>query len=198
MELNKEQVIKSLECCKSEGHICYKCSYRDVRIGISCRDKLSRDALDLIKELTEENESWQKQLIATEEKSGKAYYDLACEVENLRGENDNLHATCTELTRKCASLTEENEGQVDTNLKLVAENVMFMLDKTIEDINKIGAVRHGHWISENRRPKSYQFRCSVCDGVTYYLHRNEKGEKQCLYKYCPHCGAKMEIEEGEI
>ena len=55
-ELNREQIIKDLECCKSEGHVCYKCSHRDVRIGISCRDALSRDALSLINELTEVNE----------------------------------------------------------------------------------------------------------------------------------------------
>lgn len=66
------------------------------------------------KRLTEENEAWQKQLIITEEKSGKAYYELACEVENLRSENENLHKSCTDLTRKCASLTEENERLIVT------------------------------------------------------------------------------------
>ena len=61
--LNAETVKKALECCNSEGHICGKCPYESVRIGISCRDKLIRDALALItsqeqriKELTEENE----------------------------------------------------------------------------------------------------------------------------------------------
>lgn len=49
--------------------------------------------------LTEENKAWQMQLISQEEKANKAYYDIACEVENLRAENDNLHATCTELTQ---------------------------------------------------------------------------------------------------
>lgn len=43
-----------------------------------------------IKELTEENEAWQKQLISTKEQAGKAYYDLACEVEDLRAENERL------------------------------------------------------------------------------------------------------------
>jgi hypothetical protein len=56
MELKRENIIKALECCNSEGHICGKCPYESVRIGISCRDKLIRDALALIKELTEENE----------------------------------------------------------------------------------------------------------------------------------------------
>ena len=63
MKLNAEQIKRALECCNSEGHICGKCPYESVRIGISCRDKLIRDALALInsqeqriKELTEENE----------------------------------------------------------------------------------------------------------------------------------------------
>ncbi len=54
-----------------------------------------------IGELTEENKAWQKQLISTEEKSGKAYYNLACEVEDLRAENEKLAHSCTELTQEC-------------------------------------------------------------------------------------------------
>ena len=46
-----------------------------------------------IKELTEENEAWQKQLISQKENAGKAYYDLACEVEKLRDENELLIAS---------------------------------------------------------------------------------------------------------
>lgn len=74
--------------------------------------------------LTEENEAWQKQLISAEEKSGKAYYDLACEVEDLRADNENLHASCTEFERKCASLNDENE-------RLRAENVDCRLGFTL-------------------------------------------------------------------
>lgn len=67
------------------------------------RCKLHDDE-EKIKELSEENEAWQKQLIATEEKSGKAYYDLACEVEDLRAENERLNASCTELAQCCTKL----------------------------------------------------------------------------------------------
>lgn len=57
------------------------------------RDELSDVLAEITYEkmvLTDENEAWQKQLISTEEKSGKAYYDLACEVEDLREENERL------------------------------------------------------------------------------------------------------------
>jgi hypothetical protein len=50
--------------------------------------------------LTEENEAWQKQLISQEEQSGKAYYDLACEVEDLRAENERLRAIPEQLHKE--------------------------------------------------------------------------------------------------
>ena len=40
--------------------------------------------------LTEENEAWQKALITEKENASKAYYNLACEVEDLRAENERL------------------------------------------------------------------------------------------------------------
>ena len=42
--------------------------------------------------LSEENESWQKSLITEKENADKAYYELACEVENLRAENERLRS----------------------------------------------------------------------------------------------------------
>lgn len=59
-ELNRDQIVKAMECCNGEGHICGKCPYGSTRIGISCRDKLIKDALTLIRELTEENERLRK------------------------------------------------------------------------------------------------------------------------------------------
>ena len=52
MELNREQIIKALECCTSCS--CgVDCPYYDSTL---CQYHIMRDALSLIKELTEENE----------------------------------------------------------------------------------------------------------------------------------------------
>ena len=114
--LNAEQVKKALECCVVnsncngcplwEGYVTHKNCLQTVCINALA---LIKSQEQRIKELAEENEAWQKHLISAEEKAGKAYYELACEVEDLRVENENLHASCTELTQSCTKLTEENE-----------------------------------------------------------------------------------------
>ena len=53
MELNREQIIKALECCTSETG-CTECPHFPSLMG--CSRQNMRDALSLIKELTEENE----------------------------------------------------------------------------------------------------------------------------------------------
>lgn len=50
------------------------------------------------------------------------------------------------------------------------------------------AVRHGRWIAENIRKKSYLRQCSVCNKIAYFCGTG------CSYKYCPNCGAKMDGE----
>lgn len=51
-------------------------------------------------------------------------------------------------------------------------------------------VKHGKWKETvPTTPKSYRRICSVCCGVAYMI-----GKK---YSYCPHCGAKMDLEEKE-
>ena len=52
MELNREQIIKALECCPEQEY-CGDCPYDNECMGM---EFLILDALSLIKELTEENE----------------------------------------------------------------------------------------------------------------------------------------------
>lgn len=54
--------------------------------------------------------------------------------------------------------------------------------------------RQAHWIPENKRPKSMMWQCSACREVAYFpfMGRRTQG-KECRYKYCPHCGVKMDV-----
>jgi phage shock protein A len=77
MELNREQIIKALECCTNVGKcglIDCKCDDCPYNIGEDDCKNLDEYALALIKKLTEENA--------------------------------NLHASCTELERKCTTLSD--------------------------------------------------------------------------------------------
>ena len=54
MELNREQIIKALECCGGDIVECQKCAYAKKGYN-KCKECAAQDALSLIKELTEEN-----------------------------------------------------------------------------------------------------------------------------------------------
>lgn len=100
MELNREQIVKALECCV-EGDYCATCPATDYCEGV---DNLTENALSLIKELTEEAEE-AKRLADTY----KRHHDIMdCECSRLEKENDKL--------------TEENERLRAENAKYEAEN----------------------------------------------------------------------------
>ena len=55
MKLDREQIIKALECCSAKGlSKCYSCPIKSN--GAFCSYKLNEDARKLIKQLIEENE----------------------------------------------------------------------------------------------------------------------------------------------
>ncbi|MBR2474829.1 MAG: hypothetical protein IKB51_07385 [Clostridia bacterium] len=59
--MEKEQIIKALECCKANsGVACSGCPYmhEELADGESCSERMALDTLALIKELTEENERY--------------------------------------------------------------------------------------------------------------------------------------------
>lgn len=69
-----------------------------------------------------------------------------------------------------------------------------MFENAIEDAPTIEAepVRHGRWIEDSND----KWRCSECGiGDMYaYSWDNDVGRKLQDY-FCPHCGAKMDLEE---
>ena len=60
--------------------------------------------------------------------------------------------------------------------------------------------RKGKWQKERPNQKcGYVFVCSICGGRAHQILGNQARSrtipKPCSYKYCPNCGAKMEIED---
>lgn len=52
------------------------------------------------------------------------------------------------------------------------------------------AVQHGHWEMVRNGICNVDFRCSACRKFKFH-----NGEMRKVYKYCPNCGAIMEIEQ---
>lgn len=64
---------------------------------------------------------------------------------------------------------------------------LWFSDDQKQDIQKVGAepVRHGRWNEANVKAPKYA--CSCCQHI--FSNRS--------YKYCPNCGAKMDLEDGK-
>jgi hypothetical protein len=162
--LNAEKVKKALECYSEKPLIseCEKgCVYYEKYNGFSTcclpiEEVIIKNALALInsqeqriKELTVENEAWQKQLISQEEKSSKAYYDIACEVENLRAENERLKSvefTCgfvkPHKVLECPIFDEIERTKADT----------------VSELQARVAVRYGTYTDKDMTPITEVFR----------------------------------------
>ena len=87
--MERDLIIKALECCKQEPKNCPSCPL--TRDYSPCSTTMARNALSLINELTNEK------------------YDIELSYNSLKRDNERLHETCTEFERKCVSLQEENE-----------------------------------------------------------------------------------------
>ena len=112
MELNREQIIKALECCKTPlAEDCENCSYTGKRLedGVyeGCVNCLVGDALSLINELTEQKaEIW--------EERNRIYNDLQDWKEIAEGYQKQFE-DCAEDRAK---LSEENERlRADNEIK---------------------------------------------------------------------------------
>lgn len=55
----------------------------------------------------------------------------------------------------------------------------------------VAPVVHGQWI---KYPRAHYFKCSECKCIVPYK-KAMKMDGERKYKYCPNCGAKMDVEE---
>lgn len=116
MELKREQIIKALECCRTNSEMdCIDCHYRNKGNDLydGCVNTLLVDALSLIKELTEEVESLKQ-----------------C----MEHEHASFMETFGEYGEKCDKLAEENE-------RLRAPRFISYPDGTTEMIPSVESVR---------------------------------------------------------
>lgn len=69
------------------------------------------------------------------------------------------------------------------------------LAKTIDNMPAadVASVRHGGWITqEGWTPDDYYYTCSICNEDFYMIVGTPSDNN---YKFCPHCGAKMDKED---
>lgn len=66
----------------------------------------------------------------------------------------------------------------------LGETALEMAIKALEQEPKIG---HREWVSYGIHPDIGNWHCSQCRTIIPYLPR--------VYKYCPHCGVRLEDEE---
>lgn len=132
-ELNREQIIKALECCHTDSEIsCNDCPYMSKITDIygGCVVALVSDALSLIKELTCENES------------------LEDEKEHLEKVVDGKLKRTSALEKSVLVLTEDN-------LILATE-----LTRAQEENERLRA--KGEWIENNPEDALYRYTCTLC------------------------------------
>jgi hypothetical protein len=129
MELNREQIIKAMECCRTNSEMdCIDCPYRnkgnDLYAG--CVNTLLVDALSLIKELTEENE----RLRAEND-------DLCDNIACLEFDNENAERRTVRKMQEQLKMEIDGFGRKDGFV--TKETVCWFIDQIAEEV--IGEVK---------------------------------------------------------
>lgn len=120
MELNAEQVIKALKVCGeyTHGTTCNSCPYMHIELADNeiCSNRLSQDALALIKQLTEDVERVRKQcgeiIVECDERDAerlKQVAELTKENEDLKAIAEGYQKQFEDCYEEKSKLTEENE-----------------------------------------------------------------------------------------
>lgn len=120
MELNREQIIKALECCASEQCICEQCPIDEkIKDDCECGKVAARNALALINELTEANES-----LYAETKSQFDKISILTKMnKRLRGDYRKLNSVTLLYESFIEELTME---ALTSNEKLIADTIRKM------------------------------------------------------------------------
>lgn len=125
-KMEKEQIIKGLECCKSaNSDLCKVCPYKCKAEGandiyITCINLLVADTLTLIKELTEENK-----------KLGIDNFDLICELSRIKEKT--LKNLQLELSMHFGTYKTDDAIKISDLFKLMDNITDKLIDNNTED-----------------------------------------------------------------
>lgn len=146
--MGNNDIKKALECCASPTQMCKDCPMpEEVKDDCRCMETISRNALSLIKELTEERKDFEIRALREENEAAKYKdrYETEKQAHEMLSESyDHLEKTKDELLSERARITEENarleklcalrdQDNKDTQdllYKAEAENDRLMRDKT--------------------------------------------------------------------
>lgn len=134
--MERTEIIKALEYCHSQD-FCTDCPYWQKK---ELCDNIRLNAATLIKSLTEENEN------ASEKNKW------------LNEENENLHASCTELTRKlkCANLEIEAKERICESYMLqygtVADKEVWLKKERADTVRKMQTAIKEYYSKSVYRP----------------------------------------------
>jgi recombinational DNA repair protein RecR len=119
MELKRDEIRKALEICTGRPIVyCGSCPrYGSCESAEICADELKRDALALIKELTEENE-----------KIGIENFDLVCELSRIKED------TVREMQKRLTAFFENDETV--KYVEVDAEYINSQIDRIAKEMEK--------------------------------------------------------------
>ena len=115
MELNREQIIKALECCETGRAVsCEKCPMQNIEAAddVVCSEMLARYAISLIKELTEERDGFENlahTAIEVQNRMSDTIEELTEEYESMAQSVNEASDLIRKLRVEKKELTEENE-----------------------------------------------------------------------------------------
>ena len=142
--MEKEQIIKALECCIGDND-CNSCPYW-VDVDVNCFDNVKSDALALIKELTEENEKLKSIGISKD----IVIESLAEDNERLKSENAKYEAeNHSEFNKwlKLEEATKQRHSELFEEAKIAIreDTVREMQENLDELLHTIPTVYNSHF-----------------------------------------------------
>ena len=120
--MDREQIIKALECCYTDKRTCSNCPFQDPAKYMECSG-LALSALELIKELTEENERVKLEYAGFEAGTRHA-------VSFVRAD------TVRKMQEKLTSFFENDETvkYVEVDAEYINEQIVKIADEMLEEL----------------------------------------------------------------
>ena len=86
----------------------------------------------------------------------------------------------------------ENAVRIYDTQNMSTEDVMYIIDE--QPTADVAEVKHGKWIIKTDEYDCEYMMCSVCKEEFYPV---DADTVDTTPNYCPNCGAKMDLKEGE-